>query len=80
MEVDDDSQTDPATPDLFAYSYNSDGRTTPDDTSSVDGVPSASTTTKKKRRGRPPIHLTGEPMDSWLDTDTDNEYKTGGMR
>lgn len=41
MDMDEgEDAVEPDTPDLFAgsYGYNSDGRTTPDDTSSLDGM------------------------------------------
>ena len=86
MEVDSEADMadplTPATPDLFNSSsaaYYSDGRATPDDTSSLDGM---TTTTacqpKRKRRGRPPVYLSGEPMDGWTDLDKGTQYKVGG--
>lgn len=78
MDESEDPAT-PATPDLFNGSYYSDGRATPDDTSSLDGM---TTTTacqpKRKRRGRPPVYLSGEPMDGWTDLDKGTQYKVGG--
>lgn len=70
----------PATPDLFNSTYaGSDGRATPDDASSLDGM---TTTTanprKKKRRGRPPLYLTGEVIDGWTDSVTNVQYRVGG--
>lgn len=75
-----DDMSDPATPDLFNGSYNgSDGRATPDDTSSLDGM---TTTTvshrRRKRRGRPPMYMTGEALDSWTDSNSQCQYKVGG--
>ena len=72
----------PATPDLFNSSsaaYYSDGRATPDDTSSLDGMTTATACQpKRKRRGRPPVYLSGEPMDGWTDLDKGTQYKVGG--
>lgn len=76
MECED--YRDPATPELFGFSYNSDGRSTPDDVSSVDGIPTEVGRSRKKKRGRPSMYLTGDPVDSWLDPDQHIEYKIGG--
>lgn len=78
---------EPDMPDLFGRAETSStGRVTPDDLSSVDGAAGTSTPTcttslrrRKKKRGRPPVYLKGEVLESWLERESGNKYSVGGI-